>query len=91
LVLRRAPLGYLLAAILLVLYAIVGLMVTGQTIATELAGITIGVGQFVAFVASFMVMSLFAMWLLISLFRSLEEPASSRQLVGEFALRSSEN
>jgi hypothetical protein len=86
LVLRRAPLGYLLAATLLVLYAFVGLMVVGQTVATELAGITLGVGQFVAFVASFVVMSLFAIWLLISFFRSLEEPALSQELTGELGL-----
>jgi hypothetical protein len=79
LVLKRGPLGYLLAAILLVLYALVGLMVTAQTVAMELAGITIGIGQFVAFVASFMVMSAFAIWLMISFFGSLEEPASSRR------------
>jgi hypothetical protein len=72
LVLRRAALGYLLAAILLILNALVGVMVVGQSIAQALAGISLTVLEFAAFVTPFVLMSLIAFWLVLRLFRSIE-------------------
>lgn len=69
LVLRRAPLGYLLAATLLTLNALVGIMVVGQSVAQLLAGITLSPVEWAAFVGTFVVMSLVAATLLVILFR----------------------
>jgi hypothetical protein len=73
LVLRRAPLGFLLGAVLLILNALVGIMVVGQTIAQSLAGITLTGLEFAAFVTPFVLMSLVAFWLVVRLFRSIGE------------------
>lgn len=73
LVLRRAPLGYVLAATLLTLNALVGVMVVGQSIAQTLAGITLSTVEWVAFVGTFVVMSVVAVWLLALLFRHIED------------------
>lgn len=73
LVLRRAPLGYLIAATLLTLNAMVGVMVVGQSIAQTLAGIMLGAVEWVAFVGTFVVMSGIAVWLLTILFRHLAD------------------
>ncbi|MCL4858311.1 MAG: hypothetical protein KJZ93_02845 [Caldilineaceae bacterium] len=73
LVLRRTPLGYLIAATLLTLNAMVGVMVVGQSIAQTLAGITLSVVEWVAFVGTFVGMSGIAVWLLTILFRHLAD------------------
>jgi len=59
-ILRRAPLGYLLAAPLLMLNVVIGLVVATQTIVQRLAGVTLSTGQMIAFVGSFIAMSLVA-------------------------------
>jgi hypothetical protein len=73
LVLRREPLGYVLAATLLVLNALVGVMVVGQSIAQTLAGITLSTVEWAAFVGTFVVMSMIAVGLLILLFRHIAD------------------
>ncbi|NMB87878.1 MAG: hypothetical protein GYA17_05935 [Chloroflexi bacterium] len=72
LLLRRAPLGLPLAAILLVLLAIVGVMVTVQTLFQMQAGITLGAGEFIGKAGSFMLLALVAAGLLARFFRCLE-------------------
>jgi hypothetical protein len=78
LVLRRAPLGYLLAAVLLVLLAAIGLVVIGQTIMQVEAGFTYTTGQLIGFVASWVVLSAIAMALGAALFRGLPRSASRK-------------
>jgi hypothetical protein len=73
LLLRRAPLGSLLAAVLLIMLALIGLIVTGQTGAQTLAGITFGPEVWVGKVGSFVVLSLFAMVFTTRYLRSVKE------------------
>ncbi len=57
---RRQPLGDLLSAVLLILYAIVGVVVVAQTVVNRMAGVELSLGQFIGFVASFMVLAVAA-------------------------------
>ena len=72
---RAKPLGYLLGVILLILNALVGVIVIGQTVMQTQAGISLSPGQLIAFVGSFTVMGLFALALLVKFFGSIAEPA----------------
>jgi hypothetical protein len=69
LVLRRAPLGYLLALVMLVLLAITGLAVIGQTVAQINAGIGFSPETLIGMVGSWVILALFAAWFAISLLR----------------------
>lgn len=71
--LRREPLGYLLAAPLLILCTLVGVMVLGQTLFQTLAGITFPVGVYIGMIGSWVVLGAFAIWLTLVFFRNLEE------------------
>lgn len=73
LVLRRATLGYLLAMTLLILNALVGLLVIAQTVMQTSAGIPLSVGQIIAFVGVFVVMSLAATGLAVIFLRNVAE------------------
>jgi hypothetical protein len=73
LILRRAPLSYLLAAIMLIMLAIVGLMVTTQTIFQLLAGISLTTGEFIGKSGSFMLLALIAIGLIFRFFRNVSE------------------
>jgi hypothetical protein len=73
LLLRRAPLGYPLAAVMLMLNALIGLVVIGQTVAHRFAGVPLTVGQFIAYVGSFVAMSLFATFFIVTLLRHVSD------------------
>lgn len=73
LLLRRAPLGSLLAAVMLVMLSLIGPIVAGQTVFQSLAGITFGPEVWIAKVGSFLVLSLFAGGLLIRFMRCIKE------------------
>jgi hypothetical protein len=75
---HRTGLGYLLASIMLILLAIIGMVVVGQTVAQTLAGITLSTGEYVGKVGTFVVMSLISMWLLVVFFRGMAETAWER-------------
>jgi hypothetical protein len=79
LVLRRTPLGYPLACVMLVGLAGIGLAVVGQTWAQLAAGITFGPGQFIGYIGSWIILAGLAIWCIIALLRSLTE-ASQRKL-----------
>jgi hypothetical protein len=68
---RRTPLGYLLAPVLLILNAIIGVIVIAQTVAQALAGITLSTGQYIGFVGSFVILSLIALWFITQFFRNI--------------------
>jgi hypothetical protein len=70
LLLRRQPLGYLLASIMLMLNAVIGAVVIGQTIFQVIAGIILPPGQMIGFVGSFVVTGAFATWFTVRLQRS---------------------
>jgi hypothetical protein len=69
--LRRRPVGYLVASILLTNLAIIGMVVLTQTIFQLQAGITLPLGVFIGKAGSFAVLSLFAVWMLVRFYRNL--------------------
>lgn len=78
LLLRRQALGYLLAAILLVSNASIGLVVIMQTVMQTLAGIVLSVGQYIGYVGTFVVMGFFAIGLIARLFANLADEPPAR-------------
>jgi hypothetical protein len=78
LLLRRSPAGYILSPILLVNLAIIGLIVTSQSIAQSLAGITLSTGEFVGKAGSFILLSLFAIWMIVRFFQSVAQPKTAQ-------------
>ena len=87
LLIRRAPLGYLLASIILVLLAIIGVVVVAQTVAQTLARITLSTGEYIGKVGTFVILSLIAIWLMVRFFHDLSDSVSSPEsaLSGEAA------
>ena len=71
---RRSPLGYPLASTLLILCTIIGVVVTAQTTVQISLGIILPPAQFAVMVGSFILMSLFAIWLLVNLLRNTTDP-----------------
>ena len=72
LILRRAPLGYLLASTMLVFTSILGPNLTGGGVMQILAEV-ITVGQAMVFTVPFVILALIAIWLTVRLFRSFSE------------------
>ncbi len=77
LLLKRAPLGYLLASALLVFSAVLGIQLAAMGIVQFLAGL-FGIGQFVGMVLSFAALALCALWFSVVLLRNVVEPAEPR-------------
>jgi hypothetical protein len=73
LVLRRAPLGTLLASVLMTLNISIGLVVASQSIMQALDGIILSPGEYAAYVAPFVTLSLVAIGLVVSIFRNISE------------------
>ena len=72
LMLRRAPLGTLLAATMLIFTSILGPNLTVGGIIQVLAGV-ITIGQAMAFTVPFVILALIAIWLTVMLFRNFSE------------------
>src|SRR5919202_231403 len=66
---QRAPVGYLLAAALLVFSTVLGISLAAMGIAPFLAGL-FGIGQFIGMVVSFAILALVALWFTVVLFRN---------------------
>jgi hypothetical protein len=75
--LRRAPVGYLLAAPMLVLCSLVGAVVISQTIFQTMAGITLPIALYIGMVGSWIVMGTWAVWLVVAFLRCVGETAVS--------------
>jgi len=73
---RRAPLGYLLASLLLVFTVTLGLNLTAAGIAQLLTGV-ISIGQALSFTMPFVILTLIAVGLTVSLFRNFAESATA--------------
>jgi len=71
--LKRKPLGYLLAAPLLILCTIIGVTVIAQTISQAMVGITFPIGVYIGMIGSWVVMGAFAVGLAIRFFRNVTE------------------
>lgn len=70
---RRKPLGTLLASILITLNMTVGLVVASQSIMQALEGVVLSPGEYAAYVAPFVTLSLIAIVLLAAIYRNLAE------------------
>jgi hypothetical protein len=71
--LRRKPLGTLLAAPLLILCTLIGIVVIAQTISQALAGIVFPIGVYIGMIGSWVVMGAFAVGLTIAFFRNVSK------------------
>jgi hypothetical protein len=71
---RRAPIGYLLASTMLVFSVVLGIQLAAMGIAQFSAGL-FGIGQFIGMVGLFAILTLFAIWFTIALFRNVSESA----------------
>jgi len=77
LLLRRTPLGYLLAAMLLVVSSVLGAGVLALSAAQLLAGV-LTAAETVVFVVPFAMLTAVGIWLTIALFQNFSEPAPLR-------------
>ena len=71
--LKRKPLGYLLAAPLLILCAIIGVTVLSQTIYQATEGITFPIGVYIGMIGSWVVMGSFAVGLAVRIFHNISD------------------
>jgi len=69
--LRRNPLGYLLAAPILILCALIGAVVIGQTVVQTLVGLVFPPQIYIGMIGTWIVMGAFAIGLTVSFFRNL--------------------
>lgn len=76
--LRREPIGYLLAVPLLILCTLIGVVVIAQTVFQTIAGMTLPISAYIGLVGSWVVLGAFAIWLTLAFFRSLSEPATDQ-------------
>jgi hypothetical protein len=72
--LRRMPLGYLLAPVLLVFTVVLGTGLTAAGIAQLVADL-VSVGQFIGFTAGFSMLTIFAFWFTVIVFRNISDKA----------------
>jgi hypothetical protein len=77
LLLRRAPLGYLLTGILTLMLALIGAMVIGQTVMQLNLGVELSPGEMIGKVGTWVIMGGIAVWLSIAFLRSLSNIAIS--------------
>ena len=66
--LQRKPLGYLLAAPIMILCTLIGVAVIGQTISQAMTGIIFPIGVYIGMVGSWVVMGAFAIGLTLAFF-----------------------
>lgn len=71
--LRRNPLGYLLAAPILILCTLIGAVVIGQTVVQTLVGMVFPPQIYIGMIGTWIVMGAFAIRLTVSFFRNLSE------------------
>ena len=72
---RGEPLGYVLASVLLIFIDALGCSLMAMGIVQQIVGL-MNIGQFIGFVVSFAILTLFALRFTIVLFRSLADPST---------------
>ncbi len=77
-ILRRASFSYLTASILLILLIMIGVVVSIQSVFQLSAGIDLPIGLIVGKTATFVILALFALGLVIRLFRCINDHAEPR-------------
>jgi hypothetical protein len=75
---REESLGYLLASVLLIFIDALGCALMVMGIAQQIAGL-MNIGQFIGFVVSFAILTLFSLRYSIALFRNIEEQPQQHQ------------
>jgi hypothetical protein len=73
LVLRRKPLGTLLALVVTLLNAVIGLVVASQSIVQMLEGVELSIGELATYAAPFITLSAVAALLVVLMFRNISE------------------
>jgi len=76
---QRKPAGYLLAAPLLILISLVGVVVLAQTVSQTLAGLIFPIGVYIGMVGSWIALGACAVGLTVAFFRNLLVPACPGQ------------
>lgn len=76
---QRKPLGYPLAATLLILLSLIGLIVASQSVMQAIDGIELSTAEFAIFVIPFVVLSLIADGLVFVFLRHIGEPVPRRR------------
>jgi hypothetical protein len=79
LILRRAPLGYLLTGLLTIMLGLIGAMVIGQTVMQLNLGLQFSAGQLIGKVSTWIVMGGIAIWLSIAFLSNLSDPMTSQK------------
>ena len=79
LLLRRAPLGYLLTGLLTSMLGLIGAMVIAQTIVQVNLGLQFSTGQLIGKIGTWIVMGGIAIWLTIAFFGNLSDLRSSQK------------
>jgi hypothetical protein len=82
---RRQPAGWLLAAPLLVLCTLNGVVVIASTLSQTLAGLKFPPGVYIGMIGSWVVLGVWAMWLGAAFFRSVREPGPERHAARQAA------
>jgi hypothetical protein len=77
LILRRDPLGYVIAFPLLVLEAFLAPMIAAQTVSQLRARVTFPPGQIVGPIGGFATIAVVAIWVIVILLRNVSDPATS--------------
>jgi hypothetical protein len=72
-VLRRIPQGYLLAVLMIILNAFIGVVVISQTVFQYLSNIFLSTGQYIGFVGTFVLMGGIAIRLVFLMLRNISE------------------
>jgi hypothetical protein len=80
LLLRRAPLGYLLSSMLLVLGLALGVSLIAQGAAQLLLGVPLTMGEIIGFSMPFVFLTIVGFWPTAALFRSISEPGKPQAL-----------
>jgi hypothetical protein len=75
LILRRAPLGYLIACSLLMLVMLLAPLIAAQTVSQVIAGVTFSAGQIVGPIAGFSILALAAIVVTAALLRTISDSA----------------
>lgn len=78
LILRRDPLGYLIALPLLVLEAFLAPMILAQTVSQLQAGVTFPLGQIASPVGGFATIAVIALWFMVAILRNVSDSATSQ-------------
>jgi hypothetical protein len=88
LILRRAPLGYLLTGLLTIMLALIGAMVIGQTVMQLNLGLQFSTGELIGKIGSWILLGGIAVWLTISFLRNLSDSETASTALTKFQILS---